>query len=159
MYHSPAGRSAINMSRTLMQLYCRRSLHATSAVWSLRKPTDPGGLGTLAIRREAYNPWERRAPLNPQQVKTLVRQGYEVLVQPSTRRAYTMNEYANAGAAIVEDIDRAQIIFGVKTPPVELITPDKTYVFFSHTIKGQKEQMPLLDALLEKVSRSHVIVM
>ena len=46
---------------------------------------------TMAIRREDYgSQWERRAPLNPLHVKSLVDQGVKVLVQPSNRRAYPM---------------------------------------------------------------------
>ena len=40
---------------------------------------------------------------------------------------------------------------GVKQPPVENLIEDKTFVFFSHTIKAQPENMPLLDTVLEKV--------
>ena len=39
---------------------------------------------------------------------------------------------------------------GVKKCPIERLIPDKTYLFFSHTIKAQKENMSLLDAILEK---------
>ena len=45
---------------------------------------------TLAIRRETINVWERRAPLAPHHVKEIVDSGVNVLVQPSTRRAYYM---------------------------------------------------------------------
>ena len=31
-----------------------------------------------------------------------------------------------------------------------MLIPDKTYAFFSHTIKAQEANMPLLDAMLEK---------
>ena len=37
-----------------------------------------------------------------------------VLVQPSTRRAYTMDEYENAGAIIQEDLSPASLIMAVK---------------------------------------------
>ena len=40
---------------------------------------------------------------------------------------------------------------GVKQPPIETLIAGKTYVVFSHTIKAQPENMPLLDAVLEKV--------
>ena len=39
----------------------------------------------------------------------------------------------------------------VKTPNEEELIPNKVYAFFSHTIKAQKENMPLLDAILAKV--------
>jgi alpha-aminoadipic semialdehyde synthase len=109
-----------------------------------------GEAGVVAIRREEYNVWERRAPLNPQHVSTLVREGYKVIVQPSTRRAYTMSEYEAAGALLQEDIECASVILGVKTLPPERLIPNRTYAFFSHTIKAQKAQMPLLDAIVQK---------
>ena len=36
---------------------------------------------------------------------------------------------------------------------MEHLIPGKTFVFFSHTIKAQPENMPLLDAVLQKVGR------
>ena len=105
----------------------------------------------IAICREESSIWERRAPLNPGHVGKLVKEGFTVLVQPSTRRAYSMTEYKLNGAIIQEDISEAQAIFGVKIIPPELIIPNKRYAFFSHTIKAQPENMNVLDALLEKV--------
>lgn len=105
----------------------------------------------MAIRREDINVWERRAPISPAHVAELANKGIKVLVQPSTRRAYTMDEYEKAGAIITEDLTPASLIIGVKAVPVDLLLPDKTYAFFSHTIKAQEANMPLLDAMLEKV--------
>lgn len=61
-----------------------------------------------------------------------------------------MQMYLNAGAIIQEDISSASVIFGVKQVPIDALIPDKTYCFFSHTIKAQESNMPLLDAILEK---------
>ena len=107
---------------------------------------------TMAIRREDVNVWERRAPISPAHVADLISKGINVLVQPSTRRAYTMDEYERAGATITEDLSPASLIIGVKAVPIDLLLPNKTYAFFSHTIKAQEANMPLLDAMLEKVS-------
>jgi hypothetical protein len=41
------------------------------------------------------------------------------------------------------------VIFGVKEVPMENLMANKTYFFFSHTIKAQDYNMPLLDKLLE----------
>lgn len=60
--------------------------------------------------------------------------------------------YMHAGAQIQEDISDASVIFGVKQVPIDALIPGKTYCFFSHTIKAQESNMPLLDAILEKVS-------
>ncbi len=61
-------------------------------------------------------------------------------------------EYIQAGAEIREDLSEASLILGVKQVPIDLLIPNKSYAFFSHTIKAQEANMPLLDALLEKVS-------
>ena len=66
----------------------------------------------LAIRREESSVWERRAPINPNHVESLVRKGVKVLVQPSTRRAYSMPEYERAGAVITDEIEEAGVIIG-----------------------------------------------
>ncbi|XP_039287420.1 alpha-aminoadipic semialdehyde synthase, mitochondrial [Nilaparvata lugens] len=104
----------------------------------------------IAIRREDQSVWERRAALAPTNVRQLVRQGVKVIVQPSNRRAYPVQSYINAGAVIQEDISEASVIFGVKQVPVDLLLPDRTYCMFSHTIKAQESNMPLLDAVIEK---------
>ncbi|KAH0553318.1 alpha-aminoadipic semialdehyde synthase, mitochondrial [Cotesia glomerata] len=104
----------------------------------------------IAIRREDQSVWERRAPLAPSNVRRLIRSGVKVIVQPSNRRAYPAQSYLAAGAHLQEDISEASVIFGVKQVPVDALIPNKTYCFFSHTIKAQESNMPLLDAILEK---------
>lgn len=54
---------------------------------------------------------------------------------------------------IQEDLSQCDVIFGVKEVPIENLIPSKTYFFFSHTIKAQEYNMPLLDAMLEKKIR------
>lgn len=104
----------------------------------------------IALRREDQSVWERRASLSPANVRRLTRAGVKVIVQPSNRRAYPIQSYLNAGAVIQEDISEASVIFGVKQVPIDLLIPNKTYCIFSHTIKAQEANMPLLDAVLEK---------
>lgn len=62
-----------------------------------------------------------------------------------------MKTYAQAGAIIQEDIKDADVIVGVKQVPIDSLIRSKTYCFFSHTIKAQETNMPMLDAILEKV--------
>jgi len=104
----------------------------------------------VAIRREDASIWERRAPLAPHHVEKLTKQGVRILIQPSNRRAYPLQSYIRAGAEAKEDIGEAPVILGVKQVPVDLLLPGKTYCFFSHTIKAQEANMPLLDAILDK---------
>jgi alpha-aminoadipic semialdehyde synthase len=55
-----------------------------------------------------------------------------------------------AGAEIQEDLSSCDVLFGVKEVPIENLIQNKTYFFFSHTIKAQEYNMPLLDAMFEK---------
>lgn len=104
---------------------------------------------TIGVVREEKNKWERRAAITPKEAKYLVEKGIKVLVQPSTNRCFTRKEYEDVGAEIQEDLSEAQLIVGVKEIPIENLMADKTYMFFSHTIKAQEYNMPLLDKLLE----------
>lgn len=52
---------------------------------------------------------------------------------------------------ITEDISKANIILGIKEVPESALLNDKTYVFFSHTHKGNKKNMPMLQNILDKV--------
>lgn len=98
----------------------------------------------FGIRREE-KAGERRAPLTPAHIAELVREhGHSVAVQPSAARIFSDREYRASGATIREDLSDCAVILGVKeVDPLQLI-PGKAYFFFSHTIKGQRENMPLL---------------
>lgn len=65
-------------------------------------------------------------------------------------KCFHPQSYISAGATVQEDISEASVIMGVKQVPVDQLIPGKTYCFFSHTIKAQESNMPLLDACLEK---------
>ena len=105
----------------------------------------------LGIRREDQSPWERRSPLAPEQVRTLVKKhNIKVLIQASNRRAFPISSYVQAGAVVREDLSEASAIIGVKQVPADLLIPNKVYMMFSHTHKAQQDNMPLLDACLEK---------
>lgn len=103
----------------------------------------------IGIRREDKNEWETRAPLTPADTGRLIREhGMRVLVQPSTIRVYADGEYRHAGCEICEDLGPAGVILGVKEVPRERLLKGKTYLFFSHTIKGQHHNMPMLRQMM-----------
>jgi alpha-aminoadipic semialdehyde synthase len=104
---------------------------------------------TIGIRREDKNEWERRVPLVPADVRWLKeKHGIRTIVQPSRIRIFSDDEYRAAGAEISEDLQEASVIFAVKEIPTALFAADKTYVFFSHTIKGQPYNMPMLKDMI-----------
>ncbi|KAJ3074901.1 hypothetical protein HDU98_009870 [Podochytrium sp. JEL0797] len=109
---------------------------------------------TLGIRREDKNHWERRVALLPEHVERLRQDlGVTVLVQPSLKRVVPDDKYKEAGAVVQEDISSADVIVGVKEVPIKDLIKDKTYMFFSHTYKGQKYNMPMLGKIMERKIR------
>lgn len=70
----------------------------------------------------------------------------------------TLQEYVKAGAEEREDLSEADLILSVKQVEAKELLPNKTYAFFSHTIKAQKDNMPLLDKVLEQVGKPIAIV-
>jgi alanine dehydrogenase len=106
--------------------------------------------GTIAVRRETKSPLERRTPITPDLVGRLVKgSNVEVVVQPSARRVFHDKEYVRAGATMAENLAESKVILGVKEIPPELFQPKTAYVFFSHVIKGQPFNMPMLAKMLE----------
>lgn len=104
----------------------------------------------IGLRREDKNKWERRVPLTPGHVAKLVQEhGLQIIVQPSALRTFADDDYRAAGAAVQDDLSAAKVILAVKEIPPEQLQAGKTYLFFSHTIKGQAHNMPLLRRLLE----------
>jgi len=93
--------------------------------------------------------WERRVPLVPADLQELAQQGYEFAVQTSEKRGYADQEYEQIGAAVVQSLDECPLIIGLKEVPAEVFEPGKVYVYFSHTIKGQPSNMPLLRRALD----------
>ncbi len=105
---------------------------------------------TIGIRREDKNKWERRAPITPEHVKELKeKHGIHTIVQPSEIRIFKDEEYKKNGAIISKDLKESNVLFAVKEIPISFFQKNKTYVFFSHTIKGQDYNMPMLKKMME----------
>ena len=105
---------------------------------------------TIGIRREDKNQWERRVPLTPDDI-AMLRHAHdlEFIVQPSTIRIFSDEQYATAGATISEDLAPADIVVAVKEIPLNELREKTVYLYFSHTIKGQAHNMPMLQHLLD----------
>lgn len=109
---------------------------------------DPRNRAVVGVRKESKSIWERRTPLIPEDVRSLVNQGLGIHVQRSAQRCFPDQDFARAGATLTDDLAAADVILGVKEVPLDELEPGKTWLFFSHTIKGQPYNMPLLRRLL-----------
>lgn len=106
----------------------------------------------IGLIREGKVPPDHRVPLTPKQCKSLqtIYPNLEIVVQPSPIRAYKDEEYVAQGIRLIEDLSECDIIMGVKEVNIEDLIPNKTFIFFSHTIKKQPYNRNLLKAILEK---------
>jgi saccharopine dehydrogenase (NAD+, L-lysine-forming) len=105
----------------------------------------------LGLIRETKNPPDRRIVLSPAQAVEVMEKfpQVEVVVQPSSIRAFRDEEYAGLGIRMSEDMSECQILMGVKEVSLEAIIPNKTFLFFSHTIKKQPYNQRLLQKCME----------
>ncbi len=104
----------------------------------------------VGIRREDISRWERRVPLIPAHVRELQdKYPLQFYVQPSEIRVFPDSEYRSAGAAVQEDLCPSRLVLAIKEIPLRMFEPGKVYVFFSHTIKGQAHNMPMLRRIME----------
>ena len=108
---------------------------------------------TIGIRREEKH-FEGRSPLTPNHIEQLkTKFNIDTIIQPSSLRTFTDKEYIQSKATVDENIwEKTDFIFAIKEIPVELIHPKKIYTFFSHTIKGQPHNMPMLKKIIESQS-------
>lgn len=106
----------------------------------------------IGILRETKVPVDTRVALTPQQCRMIRDEfpGVEVVVQPSSVRCYSDAAYRKEGILVVENLEGCEVLLGVKEVDPAALMADKTYLFFSHTIKKQPHNRKLLKAILDK---------
>ncbi len=107
----------------------------------------------IGIIKENKTPPDSRVPLTPSQCKNLIEAGWDISVQKSENRCFSNEEYLRNGIPLVDTVDHCDILLGVKEVPIEDLISNKTYFFFSHTIKKQPYNQALLKAIVEKKIR------
>lgn len=104
----------------------------------------------IGIRHEDKYATERRAPLTPKHIERLIKtKKLDFIIQTSENRIFSDEEYIKSGAKVAKDLKKCSVIFGVKEVPESFFEASKTYVFFSHVIKGQTYNMPMLRKMME----------
>jgi len=106
----------------------------------------------IALIKERKNPPDRRVVLSPKACQQLVNDypHVSVVVEPSDIRVFEDKTYGDLGFQITNDLTDSDVLLGVKEVPIDALIPDKSYFFFSHTIKKQPYNRKLLKAILEK---------
>ena len=94
---------------------------------------------------------DKRVPLTPKQCKILL-DAYPKLklsVKSSAIRCFSDEMYIANGIDVVDDLSDCDILIGVKEVPIKSLIADKTYFYFSHTIKAQPYNRELLLKMME----------
>lgn len=106
----------------------------------------------FGILKETKNPPDRRVVFSPDALLALQQEypGFLVQVESSETRIFPDQAYIDAGIAVVTDLSDCDVLIGIKEIPVSNLLANKTYFFFSHTIKKQLQNKALLQAILEK---------
>ena len=108
----------------------------------------------IGLIREGKIPPDKRVPFTPLQAEEIEQRFPQVKIvcEPSEVRAYKDSEYKELGISIGEMSD-CDILMGIKEVPIKNLIADKTYIFFSHTMKKQPYNRGLLQEVLRKKIR------
>ncbi len=106
----------------------------------------------FALIKERKNPPDRRVVLSPKILAKAKTQfpNANFVVEASDIRVFSDDAYKKEGFTVSKVISDSEIMIGVKEVPIEALIPNKSYFFFSHTIKKQPYNRDLLRAILEK---------
>ena len=106
----------------------------------------------IGIIKEGKTPPDHRVPLTPEDAKRLMQQfpDLTIVAQASDIRRIPDSAYTEHGIEVVKSLEDCDVIIGVKEVPLDMLIPDKTYMFFSHTLKAQPYNHHLMLDLLNK---------
>ena len=105
----------------------------------------------IGLIKEGKTPPDNRVALTPQQCAFVERLfPAKFVVEPSPLRCFKDSEFEDEGIILSQNLENCDFLLGIKEVPINQLIPNKTYFFFSHTIKKQIHNRPLLKAILEK---------
>ena len=106
----------------------------------------------FAIIKERKNPPDRRVVFSPEKLAEVRAQfpQAQFVVESSDIRVFSDEAYRKAGFEVLDDVSDADVMIGVKEVPIANLIPNKSYFYFSHTIKKQPYNRKLLMAMLDK---------
>ena len=104
----------------------------------------------IGIIRETKTPPDSRVCLPQKHCKEIMDRYPEIdiVVQTSESRCFKDEEYSSLGIPLQEDLSECDILLGVKEVKIPTLIAEKTYFFFSHTIKKQAYNKGLLQHIL-----------
>jgi saccharopine dehydrogenase (NAD+, L-lysine forming) len=106
----------------------------------------------IGLIREGKIPPDKRVAFTPLQAQEIQQRfkGVKIVCQQSEVRAFADEEYSELRIKVAADVSDCDILMGIKEVPVANLIADKTYLFFSHTLKKQPYNKKLLQEVLRK---------
>jgi hypothetical protein len=106
----------------------------------------------IGIIREGKVPPDLRVALSPKQCKALLTlyPHVRLVVEESPIRTFSDQSYRDEGIEVVSHVADCDMLLGIKEVPKDQLIAQKTYLFFSHTIKKQPYNRELLRTILDK---------
>jgi len=105
----------------------------------------------FGIIKERKSPPDKRVVFSPSMLQAF-KQRYpdaEFVVESSDVRVFKDEEYSALGFEVTDNMDSCDVLIGVKEVPVSAMIPEKSYFFFSHTIKKQQHNKKMLQAIVD----------
>ena len=105
----------------------------------------------IGLLKEGKVPLDKRVPFSPVQCVEIIKKhpSISIVVQPSENRCFSDLEYVKNGILLQEDLSDCSILMGVKEVPINMLIRNKTFFFFSHTIKRQPYNKKLLQEIVK----------
>ena len=106
----------------------------------------------IGLIREGKTPPDKRVAFTPAQAEEIEQRfpGVRVICEQSDVRAFRDEEYRDVGIEVSNDMSQCDVLMGIKEVQIKDLIADKTYLFFSHTLKKQPYNRKLLQAILRK---------
>jgi alanine dehydrogenase len=107
---------------------------------------------TIGLIREGRIPPDKRVPFTPLQAEEIVQRFPHVIMlcQSSPVRCYSDKEYDELNIPVVSAVADCDILMWIKEVQIPDLIANKTYLFFSHTLKAQPHNKKLLQTVLQK---------
>ncbi len=106
----------------------------------------------IGLIKEGKVPNDNRVALTPKQCRYLLDQfpNLDIIVESSPHRCFKDREYQKEGIKVVDAINSATILLGIKEVPKDQLIANKKYLFFSHTKKAQTYNQALFHVMMDK---------
>jgi len=103
----------------------------------------------IGIIREGKVPADSRVALTPALAQELdSSEQFSVVYEPSEDRSFSDSEYSAKGIHPESDLSTCDVLLGIKEVKIKDLIPNKTYLFFSHTVKMQPYNKTLLQQII-----------